>query len=301
MEQFFYELEEGLKKSEAPLTKRKVACALVTNNGCYTGHNIERDRVLVHAEKMALEKLADPRNARNEALIISEVHIAGSGQAKFNQISPCYDCYRMLLQFVNDSTRLVLHKPDALFDKISFSFLEVKRAYAARDYSKIEGVRREQIINELKQKTRLTDEDLELIADTVLLGRKEKARFLLTGSAGNRSRLSPFINDKLGINYRDIDLCLITAKDSVKNLFKELVERHRPLRRIEQRAHLYRAVHITTADQPYFEPCEQHPSCSRNIDQLPEAPPINLVVGKTIEEVIKNKDYLRNNWFHELS
>ena len=273
-------LKQELIQSYAPKTKIKVACALKTSEGILVGHNVETD-TFVHAEEMALNHITELSTIQ-----VYEVHLAGSGQRKIKHISPCSSCYEKLLQVVSDETSLLLYEPGELLYIVKFTFDEVKEAYSRFPYSRILGESKDDIAKELSAKTPLLVKDISFIADLAILGRRENISFILTGSASGRSRLSPLIHKQLGTSYKDIDLCVVTDnKLRVTRLFENIVRKHFPNylhRELSDHIDLYTGEDTVR----YFD---------GDIEK------ITLTPGATIDDALRNKEYLHKNWFHVLS
>jgi len=276
-------LSEELSLAHAPITKKRVACVLETESKIHSGHNYEHINPLHfdHAEENTLKKILPDET-------IQKVFLAGKGHEKIKQVSPCSECYDALSQRFSSSTQLILFQPDTLDKTMSFTLEEHKEAYSSKPYSQIEGFNRRDIQKDLKKKTLLQDEGLEFVADLRLLGLNSGIHFFLTGSASGRGSMADLIHLKEGVSYRDIDLIAVTTLD------RDVVEKM-----IEKISLSYFGTfdkRRTVVDNWFVNEVRKR---SNYFSQEKEV--IDLAVSPTLRGGMIRMDYLRKNFFHQIS
>jgi cytidine deaminase len=276
-------LLEELLMAYAPVTGRSVACLLQTDKAIYSGHNYEHTDPIHfdHAEKNAVKKMPQDE-------IIQKVFLAGKGHEKAKSATPCSECYDALNKNFSPNTEVVLFQPDTLLTEMAFSFLEHSGAYAPKPYSSIAGSDRKEIETELKEKTLLRDEGLELVADLRLLGLDTGIHFYLTGTASGRGSMGNLINLRQGVSYRDIDLIAATKLDrrTTEGMVEGIIYQH--FGRLEKKETILNVWFINEIRKQshYF-------SGKKEI--------LDFTVAPTLKDGMIRMDYLRKNFFHQIS
>jgi len=201
-----------LKKAEAKVTHRRVACLLESFKGSvYTGHNFEKTIPMhfYHAEDMAINKMERSKDKSG----IKNIIMAGYGRLnKYRQVSPCENCFKLLKPYFKKQTKLTIYEPNTHKYPLKFSLKEILKSYAKIGYSKISGNNLSSIKKSLKEKTLLKRKDILFAAGLRLLGLKNHIKFYLTGSSSGRTGLVKLIKEKQKKSYDDIDIVIISNK-----------------------------------------------------------------------------------------
>jgi cytidine deaminase len=278
-------LLKELEKAYAPVTKRQVACLLQTDNELYSGHNYEYTNPIHfdHAEENALKKMPQDKTEK-----IQKVFLAGKGNEKMKRVTPCSECYDALSPHFSTTTEFILFQPDTLEATMTFSFTEHNNAYVSKPYSSISGSSREEILKQLKEKTLLQNEGLGLVADLRLMGLDKKIHFYLTGSASGRGSMGTLIHLKQGTSYNDIDIVAVTELDrgTTEKLTEEVMWPH--FGKLEKKKTVVDVWFINEIRKQshYF---------------LGEKEILDLTVAPTLRDGMIRMDYLKKNFFHQIS
>jgi cytidine deaminase len=198
-------LAQELAAAHAPVTGRRVACILETQDALYAGHNYEYDPGhFEHAEEAALSRMGKDAP-------IERVYIAGEGQRKLKHVSPCSECYDLLSPRLAAHAELVLFEPDTSEKNYAvLSPQQHREAYVPKPYLNLSGSTVKEAADELLHVTPLTARDAKFIANLRFLGLKNDILFYLTGSASGRGGVSNVINPGC---YGDLDIIAVTEGD----------------------------------------------------------------------------------------
>ena len=162
-------LSEEIQKCHAPVSGYCVACALVTEEGVYFGHNYELENPVrfEHAETNALSKVL----MKEDQPKIVRIYMLGGGKVeRFKTYMPCFSCANKLKEHIQSDTEIILLPLKPSFNSLKVKFSELLESYEDFPYSKIEALDITQLESEISQKTLLKGKDLTFIAELRLLG-----------------------------------------------------------------------------------------------------------------------------------
>jgi cytidine deaminase len=210
-------LVAALQAARAPKTGLRVACVLQTEDGIYSGSNQEPGRYEApfpfrHAETAALAKMMQESGSET----VDRVIMAGLGQKKMKQVAPCFKCYDMLNGFFNENTELVLFEPGKLDRAVVLNSTEHASAYEKKSPLAITETDPESIKAELRGKSALSEEDIQLVARLRKIGLEHNIALYLTGSASGRGWISQPLKEKTGESPSDLDIVAVTNEPAHK-------------------------------------------------------------------------------------
>lgn len=277
---------DELNLADAPLTGRQIGCVLQTATAMYSGHNYEHNYAITFesAEECAIQAKiqAEPDEP------IQRIILGGRGMGKIKRLAPYAEAYETLTPHFNHDTELVLLQPDTFNQAVVFTADEHHAAYAPQPYSIIEDTDRQEIITELERKTILTGEGLELVTDLRQLGLNTGIQFFLTGSASGRCGISQFILKKEKRSYEDIDLIAVTDHDraDVEMTVEGIINPYfGTLNKRLKEIQLW-FINETRWSTDYY-------SNDRDV--------VSLTVAPSLRQGMIRMDYLRKNFFHQIS
>jgi cytidine deaminase len=281
--------------SHAPVTNRRLACVIKAADGrLYTGHNYEDDsEELVrfdHAETCALDS-----SPEQSGMGVETIFMACENEGEYKRISPCPDCFSRLEPLLLSNAELVLFEPHTLNRALVFSADEIHDAYESKPYSFIVGDTDEVVAAELRDKTILNDEDIQIVTALRRLGLNQGINFYLTGSGSGRGWISNAINNKLGRSYSDLDII------GVSSLSPELVERQiKELLTVQ----LGRVTEREVSSEAWVISGARKGNSFQNSYTVFESPArkiMDLVLAESLGEGMRRHDYYEKNFFHQLS
>lgn len=201
-----------IKKSEAPITNRKVSCILMWEKWeKYTGYNIETEKEIIHAEVNAIQKVKEDFKIKEIALM------AGWRSMNVKHVIPCENCAKSLSPYITKKSN------------ISFYFFEENKKYSLNLEKLLSSyilfaaplkMVNNTIDDFLKKHTPLLDIDRRLLVkiyhyiQQYCITANVPLELYLTGSSSWRWWPKSILAKKItGVPYRDIDLILIFPRE----------------------------------------------------------------------------------------
>lgn len=280
-----------LNKCIAPISNILVATAILTDEGVYLGHNIERENPVSfeHAEKMALDKILEV----GKEVKIKKIIMAGGGKVdKHKFYTPCYPCCMMLYPYMDPETEIVLLSITGVNKELKITFKELFESYEQLPYSKFESTKDPELTREIQQKTVLTGIDIEFIRDLALLGISNNVSFYLTGSASGRGGVSTMLNQKTNQLYRDIDILAIIPQnfEKIEKEIENLINYHyRSFDKQDKPVPNHHNKKGVVFRKTFYY-------CGDKKDKL-----IDFTFSTDLIGTLTKNEYEVKNWFHQLS
>ncbi|MFA6295395.1 MAG: cytidine deaminase [Candidatus Paceibacterota bacterium] len=284
-------IRNEITKCHAPVTGLFVVCAIFTEKDVYINHNYEFESPVLfeHAEDRVLKKVL--KNEKRP--VIKKIVMLGAGRVmKFKYYTPCYSCTQIIQPFVTSDTTVHLLPLGETTETLSITFNELVSSYRDMSYSKIENSDIRLLREELEEKTILKDKDLDFVVDLVLLGRKKKIEYYLTGSSTGRGGVSTLIINKTKSSYHDVDIIGIAKCncEEVENTVEGLLIKHFNQFRKEERFIQKFKDNKNIILKQYFY------YCGENGDNI-----IDLTLSSSFKGSFSYRAYELKNWFHQLS
>lgn len=285
--------------AEVPITGRRVGCVIEIDGGdLVAGHNVETENPpgFFHAEANTLDSMP----AHLGSTGIRAVYMAGqdpklTGQ-QLKNITPCTDCYGLLGPKLTPDAELILFQPNTLEHATVFAGDEFRPAYGKWPYSAIEATSRTDIVEELQEKTELSETDREVVADLRIVGRASDIEFYLTGSASGRGWMSSVINRKLGNGYGDMDILAITdryGEATLVQITKEILATH------------YNDLETVTTETDFWVVCGDKRGTERHVRYVSfmknDKKIMDFTWATSLKDGMLRDDYYDNNCYHKIS
>jgi cytidine deaminase len=284
---------------DAPITGRTVGCVLETDAGdLLVGRNREVvDPVAFHhAETNAYSLVA--KSVGETA--IRNVYMSGFDPATTGQqlknITPCSDCYAFLDPHLMPEANIVLFKPNTLDTATVLSPDEFRPAYGTWPYSEITATEPSEVLDELAEKTPLTEQDRKVVSDLRTFGLEMGIEFYLTGSSSGRGWVSTVLHERLGTQYGDMDIIAVAKDEDIAHV------RERVAAAVQ--AH-YGTIDVQNVDADYWVVTGKNRGTQRHVtyDSLfvDGKKVMDLSWASDLEAGMLRDDYYVNNCYHKIS
>ncbi len=296
---YFDSLLEELSRATAPVTNRRVACAIVHKDKIFFGHNDETGLPYLHAECQALGESPLLVGLYN---VECEVHIVGDSGIK--AVVPCEECAKRLSAHLSPESKIFLYRHTGGGENYCAKLGDIVTAYVPSKEMK-QVVVDANFVESIQAETSLSSKDA-IFLHQFLLGLSERLCGIhfdvyLSGSAAGFGPRKLYIPQIIGKPYGDLDLVIIISRQYWETIGSIISETYGVAHGIdlcdtkfeEKSSYILEEKERAGDSQDFLFRREFFVPKS---DELQ----IDVSVGADLDAVA-TKQYLSNNWFVRFS